>query len=146
MKHEYTLVGRGKVGWHGSGRWRLSDAPGERWQSCSVSGMSRDPVVGPLGAEYEGAAVYDAMGADEDAFRSFVFKGPIVDASLPAGTIRTFMGPWDGAPFTGDARSFDSVPPDVYIGLLRAKVPGVRFGRIVAGRVEWDTDTRENPA
>ena len=36
------------------------------------------------------------------------------------------------------SRSLDSVAPDVYVQLLREKVPGVKIGHVERGAVVWE--------
>ena len=130
----YGVIGRGKAGWHATGKyWQ-----GNRWSHCSVSGM-----VGPddHAGEAEGALVYDADAAPYDAFAHVVFSGPMADNTIPAGMVERAFGTWPRTFETYDPasppRGLDSVAVDVYERILR-EVPGVRFGRVVSGKVVWE--------
>lgn len=140
------IIGRGKCGWHASGI--------SRWGTFSSSGgeLAKYASEAP-----EGCPVYDAREADTDAFASLIISGPMVDARLSAGEIKPFgekekraalgmLGPGGlsggyetlVAMAIAGLGSLDSVAPDVYIQLLREKVPGVRIGRVEEGRVIWE--------
>jgi hypothetical protein len=135
----YGVIGRGKAGWHAAAH------------NVSSSGGTLD---GYLAQAAEGALVYDADGADYDAFSDLVISGPMVDPGLAPGTVRRFTdgetaqamcgpGGLEGA-FKSLAMAaqsptysgLDSVACDVYATLL-ATVPGVKIGYVRAGAVVW---------
>lgn len=140
------IIGRGKCGWHASGV--------SRWGTFSSSGGTLDKYASEAP---DGCPVYDAHDADTGAFASLVISGPMVDTRLNPGEIKPFgeankraalgmLGPGglSGSFATlavmaiSGLGSLDSVAPDVYIQLLREKVPGVRIGRVEGGRVVWE--------
>ena len=151
----YYMIGRGFAGWHASG------LDGGNRTSLSGYDMGDEPPAHILKEAAEGALVYCAAHLEDDptagdAVRSFVIGGPMVDVTLPAGTISAFghhqtlarMAPDLEGAFAGLARlaldgvgSLDSVSTDVYAALLREKVPGVRIGhvRLRPRRVEWES-------
>jgi hypothetical protein len=129
-RSQWHIIGRGKVGWH-------ADAPNVR-----SSGGDIEPRVwhvdGSRMAPYqetarEGAPVYDAIDADYEAFARFVIRGPMVDCNL-APDEWDKLGHDDPLP-----KSLDSVGVERYVNLLRARVPGVRFGRVHNGEIEWES-------
>jgi hypothetical protein len=98
--------------------------------------------------------VYDADKADDDAFISLVFKGPMCKPGLPLGTVKRFsleernaaaaMLPGLSGGFADLAvmalaglSSLDEVAVDVYEALLRT-VPGMKIGHVRNGSVEWE--------
>jgi len=143
----YDLIGRGKSGWHAAG---VVFEFG-RFSSVSSSGGA---FKGYVESANEGALVYDADGADEDAFITLVFKGPMCKPGLPPGTVKRFsleerkaavsMLPGLSGGFADLAAmalaglsSLDEVAVDVYEACLRA-VPGMKIGHVRNGSVEWE--------
>jgi len=138
----YGIIGRGKAGWHAAAH------------NMSSSGGTLDGYVAQAA---EGALVYDADGADYDAFARLVISGPMVDPGLPAGGVHRFMdresaarmagpGGLDGAFQTlatlAQSESYsglDYVACDVYERLLRT-IPGVKIGHVRNGLIEWDDE------
>jgi hypothetical protein len=132
-KEVWKVLGRGFADWHGS-------APGH-----SVNGAALERMI----PDAEGALVYDAEGADADAFTRHVISGPMLSWDVPAGHVyrfaqpqtcgnwvedrRLFAEPWNGQELGG----FDYVSLDVFEALLR-RVPGIRIGRVRRGAVAWE--------
>jgi hypothetical protein len=149
-----VLIGRGLVGWH-------TDTVGEPnedspWQYTTTGSGSGGTLEGYAKEAQDGTPVYDASCGDVSAFTSFVFGGPIVKASLPPGQIQRFseddkkclthmMTPGGlggdfrtlGAMALAGLSSLDYVSVDVYLSLLKDKVPGVKFGKVEKGEVVW---------
>ena len=139
MTEPYSIIGRGKAGWHAAGH------------NVSSSGGTLD---GYLKDARNGALIYDAHDADTDAFTHLVIAGPMVDPDLPPGGVRRF-GDQDAAArmcgpggLTGAFKTIatlaqdasysglDYVACDVYETLLRA-VPGMKIGHVHNGTVVW---------
>lgn|SRR5574337_180447 len=141
---QHVLIGRGKVGWHSDG---LSHG-----NKCSSSGGT---LEGYLSEAQDGTLIYDALEADQGAYVDFVIKGPMVDPTLPEGAISKF-GSQDKAALLGmlpalsgafipvavlalaDIGSMDFVAPDVYVQMLREKVPGAKVGKVHNHQVVWE--------
>src|SRR5262249_41280187 len=134
----YGIIGRGKAGGHAAAH------------NVSSSGGT---LEGYVARARDGALVYDADGAEYDAFVDLVISGPMVDVDLPAGAVKRFT---DGetaarmvdglegafktlAVLAQDARfgGLDYVAVDVYEALL-GRVPGVKIGHVRDGVVIWD--------
>jgi hypothetical protein len=132
----YLLVGRGKAGWHAQGI-----SSGNKFSS---SGGTFEHYVSEAP---EGCPVYDAENADYDAFAKFTISGPMCDVTLPPGQVNRFsLGDSkkyatersEHATERSEYSSFDFVPLDIYLNLLRDRVPGVRFGKVVNHTVVWE--------
>ena len=138
------MIGRGRNGWHANNDTSsLSGAYAEE----DGDRLARDAI--------DGALVYDAENADEQAFVTLVMRGPMCKTSLAPDAISPFTGgdrkaalemiPFLGGGFRTYALAaqdetfsgLDQVGVGVYEGLLR-KVPGVRIGRVVGGEIAWD--------
>lgn len=126
---QWHIIGRGLNGWHAA-------AP-----LVSSSGGSLDPYVwhgngtqqpGYAREAIDGCPVYDASEADVSAFSRFIISGPMCEPALPADGWRKF-GHDDDEP-----KSLDTVGVGRYLAMLRAAVPGVRYGIIHGGEVVWD--------
>ena len=139
---KFVIIGRGKCGWH-------SDFI-EGGNKCSSSGGTLEGYLSEAG---DGTPVYDASEADYDAFASWVFKGPMIDVFLEPGTINKFgdhkallgmlpglKGGFDtlAVMALADISSLDYVAADVYLTMLREKVPNVRFGVVQDEQVVWE--------
>jgi len=160
----YTVIGRGKAGWHAS-------RPG-----CSSSGGTLEPISGTyadgrawtrpgyLAEAKEGCRVYDASEAEYGAFASFIISGPMLSTELgdeqddcfskaDADAARRMLPGLSGGfevlaahaiAGTEQARlarqygGLDRVGWGVYRRLLGA-VGGVRFGVVRNGAVVWET-------
>lgn len=147
-----VLIGRGLAGWHTDNVGKTFSVSGGA--TCSITGRSSGGTLEDYLAEAEdGVLVYDADAADVDAFSHLVITGPMVKANLPAGTLRKFgdtatlkrmLGGLEGDFHTlGVATlegitSLDSVAPDVWVQLLKERVPGVRVGKVVKHQVVWE--------
>lgn len=142
---QHRLIGRGKNGWHSDG---LSDG-----NNCSSSGGT---LEGYLKEAEDGTPVYDAYEADMGSFVQFIMNSPIADPSLGPGEINKFdskdkaclLGMLPGlegsfkslAVMTlADIGSMDLVAVDVYLTMLREKVPGVKIGQVQSGQVVWES-------
>ncbi len=132
MKDGIRLIGRGQRGWHVSGK----SAP-----NCSFSG-SGGTIEGYLSEAPEGCPVYDASEADAASFISFVVSGPMVNHDLASGQVSRWMAPRetreDFGAVTEDLTGLDYVAVDVYLALLRAKVPGVKIGKVSGVGIAWE--------
>jgi hypothetical protein len=143
-RDKVILLARGKNGWHA----QLLGA----WGKASSSGGSLEDY---LGDAIEGCPCYDADEADYDAFLDVIFKFPMVDATLKAGEIKRFnngdketlvaMLPGLGGDFKTIGKmvlsgfsSVDYVAADVYLQLLKDKVPGIKIGHVSQGKIVWD--------
>lgn len=148
MKH--IIIGRGKAGWHSSGLSTWDG--GKTWNRCSSSGAMLETY---LSEAEDGCLIYDADAADTDAFARLVITGPMCDASLEPGTVHPFgddmkraaLGMLPGlsggfetlaAMAISGLGSLDTVAPDVYIQLLKERVPGVKTGKVINHLPVWD--------
>jgi hypothetical protein len=147
-----VLIGRGNVGWHATTVGEPSPHGAAYTATGSSSGGSLQDY---LKEAPEGTPIYDAEEADINAFTDFVVRGPMVKASLDKGEIHRFsqadkecllgMLPALGGEFQAigvlamaGISSLDYVAVDVYIQMLREKVPGVKVGKVVKSAVEWE--------
>ena len=126
-----NIIGRGKASWHTHGIYQGN--------KCSSNGGTLEGYA--LEAR-DDTPIYDAEGAEHDAFITFVFRAPLIDVSLQPGQARKAMSQ---ATLIVQAESsvltsFDYVSVDVYLELLRLQVPGVRFGIVRSGKVIWDAE------
>jgi hypothetical protein len=149
MKTVHRLIGRGKVGWHTDSTYTATYTNNQP-SRCSSSGGTLESY---LKEAEDGCLVYDAIDADYPAFAQFVIAGPMVNPCLPPGRVSRFgehkallgMLPGLQGEFATigvmalcDVCSLDSVSPDVYVQMLREKVPGVKVGKVVNHQVEWE--------
>lgn len=123
---DWKLIGRGKAGGHANG---LTEENATSGSGATIEEYAKQAK--------NGTPVYDAMEADYDAFVSHVYRGPIVDPTLPAGTVGLFMGGSKPYRTTDRIGSLDTVAVDVALWLLFRNVPGVRFGIVKSGAVQW---------
>lgn len=122
-KENYTVIGRGKAGWHA------------QLKNISSSGGSLEKYVSEA---MENCLVYDADSVDYDTFWDIVVKGPMVDTSLPEKTVKKFIeNETRQVTDQEQFRAFDSVSLDVYETILR-QLPGMRIGRVNHGQVTWE--------
>jgi len=139
---QVLIIGRGLNGWHATGL--------EGKNRCSSSGGT---LEGYLAQAADDTPIYDAAKANVGDFASFVCNGPMADCTLPAGEVNRFgagkslaaMAPHLGGGFRAIAAgalagitSLDFVATDVYLALLRERVPGVKFGVVKDHKVEWE--------
>lgn len=159
-RNRWTVIGRGKAGWHAMSDpepWVESEGYRSRIGSVSSSGGNLDEYAREARA---GAFVYDAEEADADAFTDLVFAGPMLSLELAPDGVRKFgdaersaallmcgPGGLEGAFLHFALRAqdekfsgLDYVGLHVYAALLR-KVPGIRFGRVEKGVVEWEVNS-----
>lgn len=146
---KWEIIGRGKAGWHANAKNVTSSGgdlnPYTYWTGEKCSGYAKEAA--------EGALVYDAKDADENAFAALVISGPMVDPSLPPEAVNKFGGADAAAQMRpGLAGAFgqlaDAAQSPTYSGLdyvglgiyrrLLAAVPGVKFGRVEGGIVVWE--------
>ncbi len=142
MRH--VLIGRGKNGWH-------ADMVGDDSTASSSGGT----LEGYLREAPDGTPIYDADQAEYGAFASMVVGGPMVDGRLGKGEIKRFsendkrvlfgmlpalQGEFQtiGVLAMADISSLDYVSVDVYLQMLREKVPGVRFGHVYNHQAVWE--------
>lgn len=145
---QHKLIGRGQVDWHSDGV--------ESGNKCSSSGGS---LEGYLNEAEDGCLIYDADGADVGAFASFICSGPMADITLKLGEVKKFgeratlarMLPGLGGAYRtiGVAAlqavdqkeklgSLDYVAVDIWLTMLKEKVSGVRFGKVISHAIVWD--------
>ena len=137
---QWKIVGRGKVGWH---------ADGITSDGHKVSGSGGD-LKGYREESGEGVLVYDAKEANDGDFVAMVYGGPICDPTLKDGEVHKFgdkvalahMLPGLGGAFAtigvmalledneNRIGSMDMVSTDIYISMLKAKVRGIKLGRV----------------
>ena len=144
----YQVIGRGKAGWHASGRYAWGDTP-DRVSDCSSSGGTFDGYV--TQAE-PGALVYDADASPYDVFARLVISWPMVKHGLGAyqwesiGRCGEYYGPYDL-----DAMKQAGIHGLTYIGIgifeaLLRRVPNLRIGYVTdPGIVTWN-DGGPSPA
>ena len=155
QEHKWQVIGRGKAGWHAKSL-ACSSSGGELEQRRYASGAV-SPGPGYAAEALDGALVYDAEQADEAAFRDFVISGPMLDLHLPPGGVRRFgaegretarrmlpglAGAYRTLAAVAQSESYtglDQAGLGIWERLLRA-IPGVRFGRVRSGQVEWETE------
>jgi len=137
---KWKCIGRGLAGWHASA------------VDCSSSGGT---LEGYVEKAEEGAFVYDADAADEEAFTRHILSGPMLCHLLPPDGDDKFtdsdrkaaarMMPGLGGGFRTLAilsqnksySGLDKVGIGIYANLLR-KIPGMKIGKVKEGRVEWE--------
>jgi hypothetical protein len=145
----WHVIGRGFAGWHAAGVNVTSSGGDLDPRPWHAGGMTR----GYLQDAIDGALVYDAAGADPDAFIDFVYSGPMVNPALDPAEVDTFsdrytagrMAPHLDGAFSTIAtlataptyRGLDSVGVAVYRSLLE-QVPGVKIGTVRNGAIVWD--------
>ena len=136
----YSVIGRGKAGWHASGRHAWGEGP-ERISDCSSSGGT---LAGYLEQAEPGALVYDADASPYEAFARLVISGPMVKPQLDAHQWESIgqCGEWYG-PYDLDAMRAAGIHGLTYIGLgifeaLLRRMPGCRIGYVTdPGIVTW---------
>lgn len=122
----WAVIGRGWVGWHGE-----SADGSSRGSGGDLAYYLQDAIPGAL--------VYDASEADAAAFSRWVHAGPMIDPSLPPGTVSRFGSyPKNAEPVTSRPRALDNVAVDVWERLARQDVPGIRWGRVKGRSVIWE--------
>lgn len=148
-KTKWAIIGRGRAGWHAAAK-NVTSSGGSLEPATYWTGA---PIAGYAAEAEDGALIYDARDADEDAFSALVISGPMCDPGLPPEGINRWndhdaaarMAPGLSGAFHDLAiaaqsehySGLDYVGIAVYRRLLE-KVPGVRFGRIRNGVAVWD--------
>ena len=140
VREDWTLIGRGWVGWH-------ADGGRSAWSTSRGVSSSGGTLDGYLVEAREGCLLYDASEADEAAFRRLVIVGPMYGPDLaPWGWSSLSVNGELSAmfqPVTVEAlatlgiRSFSLVGTALYEALLR-QVPGIKIGRVEAGEAVWE--------
>lgn len=120
MTNRWQLIGIGKAGWHANG----------------VNVSSSGGTLGDyLKDAADGALVYDAEAAEYGPFAKFIIAGPIPAPELEPDGFQP-LGGEDNDP--DQPRSLDRVGVARYIRLMRERCPGVQFGVVRNGQVEWE--------
>jgi hypothetical protein len=149
-----VLIGRGKNGWHCAyvGEKEPLQCGGFSQTTSSGSGGSLENYAS---SAPDGTPVYDADSAEVGSFAHLVIAGPMVDVRLQPGQVKKFgqddkrtllgmlpqlQGAFNtiGCLAMADLSSLDYVAVDVYLAILKENVPGVRFGTVKGGKVEWE--------
>lgn len=147
-----VLIGRGKAGWHSTSVGETSPE-GDRYTTTGSS--SGGTLETYLKEAPEGCPIYDASECDYATFSSWVFKGPMVKATLGKGEVSRFskegketllgMLPGLSGGFDtlavlalSDLSSLDYVSVDVYLQLLQERCPRVKVGKVYGGQIVWD--------
>lgn len=141
MKH--ILIGRGKAGWHSSG---ISEG-----NQCSSSGATLEKY---LEEATDGTVIYDVKEVDISVFTEFVYKGPMFNPLLEKYVIdcgfidkseyKTLFGiiPPKGCKLSSmkmdEIKAFDFVGLDVYVYLLKEKLPGIKIGVVTNHQIVWE--------
>lgn len=141
------IISRGKCGWSAQGLTKEGNSFSSSGGSCEE--YAKDAP--------DGTPVVDAIDADYGAFAKLIMAGPMLDVSLPAETVSRFgkkeqetlakMMPGLGGTFATIGAlnligfsSLDSVSLDIHLEMKR-KIPGMKFGTVKGGEVEWETET-----
>jgi hypothetical protein len=126
-KNRWGLIGRGFNGWHARDERGCSSSGGwlmpRQWYGKEYDGYLR-------GAK-EGCFIYDANHLEGNAalsFEKWVLEGPMVNLAFPPGTSEG-MG------------SFGYVSLDIWIKEFIARVPGVKYGYVRGGEIDWVIDS-----
>lgn len=129
-KENWKIIGRGFAGWHAKS------------EICSSSGgrllpyyYREIPCQGYLAEAEEGCFVYDASHLEPtkagDEFEKWIISGPMVELKLKPGEYSK-VDP-SAAGFSG----FDFVALDIWVAELIRRVPGVKYGYVNVGNIEW---------
>jgi len=152
MSGKWTLIKRGKGGWCAANDSGCNSSGGMLEDYTYWTGQ---PCKGYLSEAVEGCIVYDAEVADDAAFIQLVVSGPMLKMELGDRVQRFSDDPslvqaaaamrpgLEGAFGTlvdvalSGLSSLDYVGWPVYRKLLE-QVGGVRFGKVVRGKVVWE--------
>ena len=148
----WQIIGRGLAGWHAAGV-DVNSSGGDLLPYRYWTGA---PVAGYLMEAAPECFVYDASAISDEAarrFQTFVIRGPMARPGLTSDQAGRFsdqdalarMAPWVAGGFEHIAAaalagftSLDYVTVATYARLLRAAVPKIRIGRVVApGVLQW---------
>lgn len=125
---KWKLIGIGFCGWHA-----------KKKDHSGVSDYKDLKTLEFFAKEAEeGAVVYDASQANLNAYVDFMFKGPMIDFDLFGKEYELSDSNMDFSSKIGGFSGFDFVAPELYLCLMREYVPGVRFGKVINGKVEWE--------
>lgn len=117
------LIGRGFAGWHAKGWTRLNETFSSTFGTLEAYQREAD----------DGCPVYDARHLDGtpagDAFLRWALSGDAVRLDVLRGV--------PGYEPTGWQCDYRDV--EAHCAALRDAVPGLKWGRVKAGRVCWDT-------
>lgn len=126
-KVQYKIIGRGQASWHADAGTVEHGAISGGGEYTTKESSNGGTLEGYAAEAVEGCLVYDASEVDSDLFIRHVYNDPMVDVDLLPGTMRESY-------FGG---RFSHVAVDVFEGLLR-KMPGMKFGRVIKGKVVWE--------
>lgn len=144
---KWAVIGRGQNGWHAA---TLNGG-------CSSSGGSLEDRTYPgnqvqkgyLSEALEGCVIYDASGADYEAFARHVICGPMLKMGIESErftdheTAARMLPALEGSYGTvvkmalSGYSSLDYVGWPIFRALLE-KIGGVKFGVVHAGQVIWE--------
>ncbi len=164
LPDNWLVIGRGKAGWHAaSARCSSSGGTLEDISYPPREYVNSQPYfkAGYLAEASEGCHVYDAVGADDCAFASFIIGGPILkpelgddgedcftkaDAETAARMLPALEGGFEHIAARGIAEvaagrkygSLDRVGWNIWRRECKRRVPGVRFGVVRNHEVIWE--------
>ena len=138
MRTEWSVIGRGKAGWHANAG------------NVTSSGGSLLPEFGRSGYLAEaadGALVYDAEDAPYEVFARAVVSGPMVNPTIGAWEcdhaitrICVAIAPVEAITVdelrAQNIRSLDYIGIGLFEALLRS-IHNIRIGHVSAGKVIW---------
>ena len=143
---KWKLLRRGKAGWNVDGL----DSMGNK-----VSG-SGGTLENYLQECDDDTLVYDAQEADLGSFVEFVINGPMVDITLNTREVREFTADQRSAltkmlpglagafnaiatmAMVSEAGMLSHVSLDLYLDMLKAAVPGMKFGKVKDNQIQWE--------
>ena len=134
----WRVIGKGKSGWHAGGAVKIYNSTSRTDTSSASYDTSEAQLNKYVGEAENGALVYDASESDMNALIDHVFKGPMLRADLPPGTVLKMMDKDPVQASSTKAGPLDYVSLDIFEANLR-KIQGIRFGRVVSGHLEWET-------
>jgi hypothetical protein len=132
----YKVIGRGQASWHADAGMVEHGAISGGGEYTTRESSKGGTLEGYVAQAVDGCFVYDADEADADAFINHVFKDPLVDVDLPAGCMRKALSN-EHIIAEPEVLSIDHVALDIFEATLR-RVPGMKFGRVVGGKVVWE--------
>ena len=128
MKRKLKLIGISQAGWFANG----VDSMGNK---MSVTSYEVNELPPKDWMEHEGCVVIDGRKTDINAVIDSCYEGPLLDVTLPKGSVSKFLDV-GCCEYEGESLwCFDAVSLDVYVGLK--KQAGYKVGKIVDGKVEW---------
>lgn len=129
-ERKWKIIGRGFAGWHAKS------------ETCSSSDelllpyhYREIPCKGYLAEAEEGCFVYDASHLEltkaGDEFATWIISGPMVNVKLKSGEYSKVDPSAVG--FCG----FDFFALDIWVAELIRRVPGLKYGYVKDGNIEW---------